>query len=214
MNRILLVILLLTLILERASADKILFDEDFSRGISNDWQNVAFFKKPTDYQVRHDGTNFYLLGIADKACSALSVKLEITPPQKLVLRWRWRINNVATNGSERDLSKFDHAARVFVAFDTLIGPPRTLNYLWADVELPGTILEHPKSSRAQLIVLESGNRKAGQWIAEERDVTADWKKAFPDRPMPKIVGLGMMTDSDSLGQKLIGAYADIELAEK
>jgi hypothetical protein len=75
----------------------------------------------------------------------------------------------------------------------------------------GTVLEHPKSSRAQLIIVESGNGKAGQWVSEERDVTADWNKVFPGKPMPKLVGLGMMTDGDSLGQRLTGEYADIQL---
>jgi len=203
--------LFLSLTLERASADKILFAENFSHGLSNGWQNVAFFKTPTAYQVCRNGTNFYLHGVADKSCSALSLKLDLAPPQKLKLRWRWRIDGVATNGSERDLQKFDHAARVFLAFDTFIGPPRTLNYLWANVEPPGTVLEHPKSSRAQIFVLESGNGKAGHWLAEERDVTADWKQVFPDKPMPKVVGVGVMTDGDSLGLKLTGDYADIEL---
>ena len=59
--------------------------------------------------------------------------------------------------------------------------------------------------------MESGNEKSGQWLTEERDVTADWKKVFPDLPMPKVVGLGVMTDGDSLGQKVTGAYANLEL---
>jgi hypothetical protein len=214
MNRIFMAVLFLALALERAAADKILFAENFSHGISNGWQNVVFLKTPTDYQVHRDGTNFYLRGVADKSCSGLSMKLDLAPPPKLKLRWRWRIEGVNTNGSERDLSRFDHAGRVFVAFDTLIGPPRTLNYLWGNIEPPGTALQHPKSSRAQIFVLESGNAKAGQWVAEERDVTADWKRAFPDKAMPKIVGLGVMTDADSLGQKLTGDYADIELIGK
>lgn len=193
------------------ATEKVLFTSDFSRGISNGWENVAFFKKPTDYAVAHEGTNYFLHAVADNGCSGLTKKLDLAPPTKLKLRWRWRIAGVNTNGSERDLKKFDHAARVFVAFDTFIGPPRTLNYMWANVEKPGTVLEHPKSSRAQIFVLESGNAKAGQWIAEERDVTADWKKVFPDRAMPKIVGLGVMTDSDSLGKTLTGDYADIQL---
>ena len=149
--------------------------------------------------------------MADRSCSALSLKLDLTPPHKLRLRWRWRIDGVNPNGSERDIKKFDHAARVFVAFDTLIGPPRTLNYLWANVEPPGTVLQHPKSGRAQIFVLESGNGRAGRWMAEERDLTADWKRVFPGKPMPKLVGLGLMTDGDSLGQKLTGDYADIGL---
>ena len=194
-----------------AAAEKILFAENFTHGITNGWENVAFFKTPTDYRVVRDGTNCFLRGVAEKTCSALSRKLDVAPPEKLKLRWRWKIDGVNKNGSERDLKKFDHAARVFVAFDTFIGPPRTLNYLWADVEKAGTVLEHPKSGRAQIFVLESGNARAGGWIAEERDVTADWEKVFAGKPMPKIVGLGVMTDSDSLGQRLVGSYADIEL---
>jgi Protein of unknown function (DUF3047) len=194
-----------------AAAEKVLFAENFAHGISNGWENVAFFKKKTNYTVAQAGTNCFLHAVADNSCSGLTKKLDLSPPAKLKLRWRWRIAGVATNGSERDLTKFDHAARVFVAFDTFIGPPRSLNYMWANVEKPGTVLEHPKSGRAQIFVLESGNAKAGQWISEERDVAADWKKVFPDKAMPKIVGLGVMTDSDSLGQKLMGDYADIEL---
>jgi hypothetical protein len=214
MSRIILAIISLSLAVAHASAEKILFAEDFAHGLANGWQNVAFFKTPTVYHVVRDGTNSYLLAVADRTCSALSVKLDLAPPQKLKLRWRWRIEGVNTNGSERDLHKFDHAARVFVAFDTLIGPPRTLNYLWGNVEPPGTVLEHPKSARAQIFVVESGNAQAGRWITEERDVTADWRRAFPDRTMPKVVGLGVMTDSDSLGMKLTGAYADIELSKE
>jgi len=192
-------------------AEKILFAGNFTHGISNGWQNLAYFKKPTDYQVRREGTNVFLHAVAVKSGSGLAVKFELAPPAKLKLRWRWRIDGVNTNGSERDLKKFDHAARVFVAFDTFIGPPRTLNYLWANAEPAGTVLPHPKSDRAQIFVLESGNAKAGRWIFEERDVVADWKKVFPDKPMSKIIGLGMMTDSDSLGQTLVGDYAEIEL---
>lgn len=204
-------LLFLALTLNPARADTVLFHDDFSAGISNGWQNVAFFKVSTDYEGRQEGTNFYVLAVADKQCSALSHKLELAAPAKLKLRWRWRIDGVNTNGSERELDKFDHAARVFVAFDTFIGPPYTLNYMWANVEPPGTVLAHPKSGRAQLFMVESGNGKAGQWITEERDVTADWQRVFPGKPMPKVVGVGLMTDSDSLGQKLTGAYANIEL---
>jgi hypothetical protein len=194
-----------------AAADKVLFAENFSHGLSNGWENVAFFKTPTDYRVVRDGTNFFLRGVAEKTCSALSLKLDLAPPEKLKLRWRWKIDGVNPNGSERDLKKFDHAARVFIAFDTFIGPPRTLNYLWGDAEKAGTVLEHPKSGRAQIFVLQSGNARTNEWIAEERDVAADWRRVFGGRPMPKIVGLGVMTDSDSLGQRLVGSYADIEL---
>jgi hypothetical protein len=214
MHRMFIGILILAAAVGRVRADEILFAADFSRGISNGWENVAFFKTPTEYKTAREGTNFVLLAVADKTCSALSAKLDVAPTTNLVLRWRWRIAGVVTNGSERDLAKFDHAARVFVAFDTLIGPPRTLNYLWANTEPAGTCRQHPKSGRAQLFMVESGNARAGEWVGEERDVSADWNRAFAGRTMPKVVGVGVMTDSDSLGQKLTGAYADIQLLAK
>ena len=211
MRKIIFMVLILSRGFSLAAEPKILFAEDFSHGLTNGWENVAFFKTPSVYSAARDGTNFCLHAVAEKTCSALSHKLNLSPPEKLVLRWRWKIAGVETNGSERDIKKFDHAARVFIAFDTFIGPPRTLNYFWGDAEPPGTVRAHPKSDRAQIFVLQSGNARAGQWVAEERDVTADWKKVFPGRALPKIVGLGLMTDSDSLGARLEGFYADVEL---
>jgi hypothetical protein len=191
----------------------VLFSENFARGVSNRWQQVKF-GTPTDYRVVQDGTNFFLQAIADKSCSAFSVKLNIKPPEKLILRWRWKIDYAPTNGSERVTKRFDHAARVFVAFDTFIGPPRSLDYIWANEETVGTILPHPLSGRTQLLVVESGNARAGEWISEERDVTADWKSCFGQKAMPKIIGIGVLTDGDSLGCKLVADYADIELVSE
>jgi len=213
MKRLLLILTVLALAQAGGrAAETVLFAPDFSHGIPAGWQNVSFFSKKTDYSVRTEGTNVCLHAEAVAGCSALSVKLALTPGARLKLCWRWRIAAVNTNGSERELATFDHAARVFIAFDTFIGAPRTLNYLWANVEPPGTLLAHPKSSRTQLIVLESGNARAGQWVTEERDVAADWARAFPGKTMPKVAGLGVMTDSDSLGGTLTGDYADLQLA--
>lgn len=193
-----------------AETNSVLFSENFAHGVSNRWQQVEFGKL-TDYHVVQDGTNYFLQAVADKTCSAFSVKLDIKPPKKLILRWRWKIDYAPTNGSERVTSRFDHAARVFIAFDTFIGTPRSLNYMWANEEKVGTILSHPLSGRTQLVMVESGNSRAGEWISEERDVVADWKKAFGNRKMPKIIGIGVLTDGDSLGCKLTADYADIQL---
>jgi hypothetical protein len=201
----------LTLLTSFAAHGKLLFAETFAAPTLTGWENVALAKQPTSYTTKLDGTNHCLRAVALDSASAFSHHIDFAPPAKLKLRWRWRISGVATNGSERELKSFDHVARVFIAFDTLIGPPRTLNYLWANVEKPGTVLEHPRSSRAQMFILQSGNQRAGQWLLEERDVTADWKKAFPEKAIPKIVALGLMTDSDSLGGKLEADYADLEL---
>lgn len=205
---------LLTGLLLKATAlmaGQVLFVSDFGGGGTNGWKNVPLFKGATDYQVVCEGTNCFLHANSENACSAFTARLKFSPPRKLLLRWQWRVPGVNTNASERDLKRFDHAARVFVAFDTFIGPPRTLNYFWANTEPAGAFLEHPMTGRAKIICVESGNARAGHWVAEERDVTADWLRAFPGRKMPDIVAVGVITDSDSLGTALAADYADMEL---
>jgi len=205
-------LLLLSAAAVSVRAEQVVFAPDFSHGLSNRWTNVSLYKSRTVYSVVSEGTNFFVHAAADNSCSALTARLNLAPSaKKLKLRWRWRIAGVATNGSDLILKKFDHAARVFVAFDTFIGPPRTLNYFWANQEPVGILLEHPLTGRAKDFIVESGNEKAGRWVAEERDVTADWKRAFPGKAMPKIAAVGMLTDGDSLEIKISGDYADLQL---
>ncbi len=48
-------------------------------------------------------------------------------------------------------------------------------------------------------------------MAEERDVTADWHRLFDGRAMSKLVGVGVLTDTDSTHTQANADYAGIEL---
>jgi hypothetical protein len=72
-----------------------------------------------------------------------------------------------------------------------------------------SVFDHPSSSRSKFIVLESGNAKAGQWVTEGRNLTEDWKRLFKNDKPPKIVGLGVFTDSDGTRTSVTGWYDDI-----
>jgi hypothetical protein len=109
------------------------------------------------------------------------------------------------------ISGFDHSARVFVAFDTWIGTPRTINYVWGNHAQTNSTFDHPLSSRTKFIVIETGNGKAGQWLNERRDVRSDWNLLFKGEPMPKIVGIGVFTDSHHTRAPVTGWYQDIVL---
>lgn len=188
----------------------VLFAENFSGGLAGRWQQVKF-GAPTVYTNVPDGTNFCLHASASNSCSAFMAKLSLKPPPQLFLRWRWRIDHTPTNATDRVLATYDHTARVVIAFDTFIGPPRSINYLWADQEKIGATMSHPLTSRTQMLVVESGNARAGGWITEERDVTADWKLLFDGKAMSRIVGIGVLTDTDSTHTQATADYADIEL---
>ena len=175
----------------------ILFSEDFEKPLGDRWKQVTF-GEPTDYQVVQENSNACLKATANSTSSAFATKLEVEPASGMAIRWRWKISSCPTNGSEDKLPTFDHTARIFVAFDTFIGPPRTINYVWANQLGTNSVFDHPGSSRSKFIVLESGNAKAGQWVTEERNLTEDWQRLFKSDKPPKIVGLGVFTDSDGI----------------
>ncbi len=138
-------------------------------------------------------------------------KVELKPSSHLIARWRWKIDHVPTNSTDHISGSFDHSARIIIAFDTLIGPPRTVNYVWANQTKIGATFPHPFSGRAQMIALQTGNQRAGEWISEERDVTADWHRLFGEKAMPKIIAVGVITDSENTGCHVTGWYQRIEL---
>jgi len=186
----------------------ILFSEDFEKPLGNRWQQVKF-GDPTDYRIVSENSNVVLKAMADSTSSAFAAKLEVPPTVQATIRWRWKISSCPTNGSDDKLATFDHTARIFVAFDTLLGPPRTVNYVWANQLQTNSVFDHPSSSRSKFIVLESGNGRAGQWVTEERNLAADWRRLFKTEKMPRIVGLGVFTDSDGTHTSVTGSYDDI-----
>jgi hypothetical protein len=186
------------------------FKEDFEEGLRPIWKKVEF-ESETRHSIEKDGTNSVLKARAEGSASGLGVKFEGIQPKGLKMTWRWKIDRIPKGGSDDTKSTFDHTARLFVAFKTRIGPPRTINYVWANTVPVGRTFEHPSSGRARFVALRSGNEKAGQWLTEIRDVVADWKKLFGDNNVPEIVGAGFMTDSDGTKSTVTGWYDDIRL---
>ncbi|MBC8095555.1 MAG: DUF3047 domain-containing protein [Akkermansiaceae bacterium] len=195
-----------------AAETNILFREDFEKPLGDRWQPIKF-EGLTDYQVKTDGSNSCLVGIAKGTASALATRLDLQPVAAMVIAWRWKIDRCPANGTDEP-RMFDHSARVFVSFDTFIGPPKTINYAWANQVKTNSTFDHPSSSRARFIALRSGDVQAGGWVEEQRDLVADWKRLFPGEKMPRITGLGVFTDSDETKVSVTGAYDDIVLGRR
>jgi hypothetical protein len=207
-----LILLLLRAFPAAGAETRILFDEDFQRPLGDRWRQIKFHE-PTDYRIVTEGSTASLMAFARGGCSALATSVEVAPGAGITCSWRWRIDRCPKNGSDDKIATFDHAARVFIAFDTWLGPPRTINYVWANQARTNSTFEHPFSSRTKFIVVQTGNDRAGQWLAERRDVQKDWNLLFKGEPMPKIVAIGVFTDSHHTRMPVTGWYRDIVLAK-
>lgn len=189
---------------------KVVFRESFDGGLRPFWKPVEF-EGETKYLVEKEGTNSVLRGTAQSAATGLAVKFDGFEAEEAILSWRWKIDKIPPGGSDDRKSTFDHTARLFVAFKTRLGPPRTVNYVWANEVPVGKTFHHPSSGRSRFIVLNGGKAGAGKWHAHERNIAADWKALFGDDDPPEIVGLGFMTDSDGTESTVTGWYDDFEL---
>jgi hypothetical protein len=59
-------------------------------------------------------------------------------------------------------------------------------------------------------VVESGAEHVGQWRNYQRNVAEDYERAFGEKP-GRLIGVGVLTDTDNTVQKMEAWYGDIRL---
>ena len=57
--------------------------------------------------------------------------------------------------------------------------------------------------------MKSGSAMAGQWVSVQRNIIADYRRAFGEDP-PTVGAIAIMTDTDQTGESALAWYADIE----
>jgi hypothetical protein len=150
------------------------------------------------------------------------------------LSWQWRVEKPIEAADLREKSGDDTAVKVCVVFDmpmdnvpftdrqllrlarsktTNLVPTATLCYVW-DAKLPaGTTLDNAFTRRQRYMVLESGTDRLNKWVAEKREVGADFLKLFSDeiRTVPPIIGVVIGADSDNTQSKSVAYVSGISL---
>jgi len=59
-----------------------------------------------------------------------------------------------------------------------------------------------------MLAVASGSKGLGQWQTVQRNLAADYKRAFGAAP-GRVLGVAVMTDTDNTGAKAVGEYSDI-----
>jgi Protein of unknown function (DUF3047) len=102
---------------------------------------------------------------------------------------------------------------MFDLMQSLSGEPppfATLMYVWDSRAEVDTVVLNRRSDRIRKIILESGPAHLGQWRSYERDVRADYRRAFGEDP-GALIGLAVMTDSDNTQSRAEAWYGEIRL---
>jgi len=204
--KVLLIVSLFLLIVLPASAEniKISFDNSLS-----DWQEKIFHGK-VNYQIVEEDGHRFLRAETEGNASALIYWQDIDPNIYSKIRWRWKIQKVLEKGHAGEKSGDDYPARIYIIFDSwLPNFARSINYIWASKVDREALVVSPYYSRSIMLAVKSGNAAAGNWVVEERDLIADYKRAFGGK-IPMIKAIAIMSDGDDTGESATAWYDWVE----
>ena len=92
-------------------------------------------------------------------------------------------------------------------------PYATLMYIWSGKSPVDAIIPNAHTSRIKMIVVDSGWDGLDQWHKHQRDLAADYKRAYGESP-GQVIGIALLTDTDNTKSEVRAYYGDIELIRK
>lgn len=151
------------------------------------------------------------------------------------LRWRWRLDEPLRTADLRRREGDDSPLKVCALFDMPLDklglidrnvlriaraasgeklPSATLCYVWDSVLATGTLLPNAYTERVRLIVVNSGEQRLGQWVSHDRDLAADFQKAFGQETdsLPPLQAILVGGDADNTGGRSVGWVGDVTLS--
>ena len=200
------------------------------------WKFATLPRKiPTKFSIVELGGSKVLKVEADESYGNLVHAMHVQVGERGTLAWRWRVDKLLEDADIKTRAGDDSAAKlcVFFAFDASklsLGertrlsiansttgqdvPTETLCYVW-DNKLPiETGLLNAFTKRIRFIVLQSGAAKLGQWVAQRRDLVADYQRMFGDESegkVPEVVGVAVSADADNTHGHGLSYFGDITL---
>ena len=193
----------------KAFATEILLD-DYQGGLSPKWEERSF-KGTTLYQVTREDNQWCIKAKSHSSASGLYYKISYDTNKYPILTWRWKVDHVLSNGNALKKEGDDYAARIYVAFPSILfWKTKAINYIWANKLPPGTSVANPYASNAIMIAVESGSIHTGKWLDERRNVFEDFRRYFRQDP-PLAGAIAIMTDTDNTGEKAVAWYGPIRI---
>jgi hypothetical protein len=113
------------------------------------------------------------------------------------IAWDWRANKLPGDAREDQERLNDTAAGLYVIFamdGLFIRRPRAIKYAYSTTLPVGTLVSY---GSLKVIVVSSGLDGIGSWRHVERDVHADYRRAFGGEPPRRPLSLRLWGDSDN-----------------
>jgi hypothetical protein len=148
------------------------------------------------------------------------------------IKFNWRLDKGLLKANLKNKATEDIALKVCLSFDMPVGqiplgertkfkfaqlfsrdtlPTATVCYIWAHTENVDLELASPYTGRVHYIVLNSGENQLKTWQSHQRNVSADFLKAFGKETstVPDVTAIIVGADSDNTLDTSLGYVSDI-----
>jgi hypothetical protein len=196
------------------------------------WEAVTLpGKLRTAFKLENRNQRPALQADAQSSASMLRQRLNVPADRLGRLQFEWQIEGLIAQADMGERDSEDSPVRLILAFEgdrsrfsaknamlsdlteALTGEPlpyATLMYVWCNQRAVGSVIVNPRTDRVRKLVVESGPEHVKQWRQYQRDVRADFEKAFGEPP-GALVGMAIMTDTDNTRSHVRAWYGDIRL---
>jgi hypothetical protein len=168
---------------------------------------------------------------ANSSASMLHQVVRIEPQDLGHVRFSWKVPELIAQADLALREKDDAAVRIVLAFEgdrsrftprdaalselarLVTGeemPYATLMYVWSKTHAPGSVIHNGRTDRIRKLVVESGPQRLNRWLDYERNIAADFERAFGEKP-GALVGVALMSDSDNTRSRARAWYGPLRL---
>ncbi len=197
-------------------------------------QTLPKVERANEFELLTDDGEQVVKVTSSSSASSWVAPVDIDPSQTPVLRWRWKVSRSLPGSDLQRKAGDDYAARLYVFFDLplerlslgdrlriqaarlLSGaevPAAALCYVWGSGQAVGSTAWNPYTDRVRMIVIDSGDRHAGQWRSVSRDVARDWADAFGGA-VPRIGGVAIGADTDNTADNVTAWFGDLHFTRQ
>jgi hypothetical protein len=196
------------------------------------WKHQSFpGKRKNRYQfVWRDGRPAMSVQ-SEAAISAMRQAVHTQSASVQGIRFSWKVAALLDKADLEDSARSDSPVSIVLTFDgdrsrlsardlmlsdlarSLTGedmPYATLMYVWSNQLPVGTVVNSRRTDRIRKMVIESGPAGLNRWLDYDRDVRADYERAFGEAP-GRLMAVGIMTDSDNTGGSVRAWYGPVSL---
>ncbi|MDT8340328.1 MAG: DUF3047 domain-containing protein [Longimicrobiales bacterium] len=166
--------------------------------------------KNKPYRVKDENGNRYLEATDEGESVILGREISWNLNEFPYISFRVRVNRIPVGGNERDDDKVDSAAGLYFTLNKrLLGTiPQSIKYVWSSTLPVGVAVQRDGIGRPWQVVFGTGEEGLGEWRTYTFDLRQAFRDTFGGNPPKATVGLGILSDANSVSEGQ--AYADYD----